>query len=111
MARRRLLIPATLLGFALILGSLVQGQTNPLASLAPEALRGWLTVISADDMEGRATFSPGLDKAAAYISGRLKQAGVKPGGDDGSFLEHVEVQTVQVANQSTLTIEVNGKSR
>ena len=111
MSRRRLLIPTSVLGFALVLGVLVQGQTNPAASLAPEALREWLTVLSSDEMEGRATFSPGLDKAAAYISDRLREAGVKPAGDEGSYLQRVGVQTVQVTNQSTLTIEVNGQSR
>lgn len=111
MFRWRAVVSTSVLGFALILGILVQGQTNPLASLAPEALQEWLTVISSDEFEGRATFSPGLDKAAAYISDRLKQAGVKPAGDDGSYLQRVGVQTVQVTNQSTLTIEVNGQSR
>ena len=111
MWKRRLLIPMSLLGFALILGILVHGQTNSRDSLAPEALREWLTVLSSDEMEGRATFSPGLDKAAAYIADRLKQAGVKPAGDEGSYLQHVAVQTVQATNQSTLTVEVNGQSR
>jgi hypothetical protein len=114
MSKGRRLMPVMLLGFALTVGVLVHGQTTqttPLSSFAPAALREWLTVISADDMEGRATFSPGLDKAAAYISNRLKQAGVKPAGDAGSYLQRVEVQTVEASNQSTLTIEVNGQSR
>src|SRR5215217_4400548 len=104
MVRRRLVIPVSTLGFALILGLLVHSQGNPLASLAPEALRSWLTVLSSDEMEGRATFSPGLDKAAGYVSDRLKQAGVKPGGDEGSYFQQVGVQTVQTNNRSTLTI-------
>jgi hypothetical protein len=112
MTKGRLLIPVSLLGVALILGILVQGQTTPaLTPFAPEALREVLTVLSSDEMEGRATFSPGLDKAAAYIADRLKQAGVKPAGDEGDYLQHVAVQTIQVANHSTLTIEVNGQSR
>jgi hypothetical protein len=111
MSKRRLLIPGSLLGFALILGILVHGQTSPVAALAPEALRAWLTVLSSDEMEGRATFSPGLDKAAIYISDQLKRAGVKPAGDDGSYLQSVPVETVQATNRSTLTIEVNGQTR
>jgi hypothetical protein len=111
MLKRRLWIPTSILAFAIALGLLGQGQTNPLAALAPEALRGWLTVISSDEFEGRATFSPGLDKAAAYISDQLKRAGVKPAGDNGSYLQAVGVQTVQSINRSTLTIEVNGQSR
>src|SRR5215813_8118815 len=50
------------------------GQAPPVGPLAPETLRTWLTVISSDEFEGRATFTPGLDKAAAYIADRLKEA-------------------------------------
>jgi hypothetical protein len=111
MAKRLLLIPTSLMGYAVLLSILVYAQADPVASFGPEPLREWLTVISSDEMEGRATFSPGLDKAAAYISDELREAGVKPGGDDGSYLQRVELHTVQSANQSTLTIEVNGQSR
>jgi len=90
---------------------LLLGQKSPLAALSPESLRAWLTVISSDEFEGRATFSPGLDKAAAYISEQLKAAGVRPAGDGGSYLQRVSVDTVQSVNQSTLTIQVNGQSR
>ena len=93
-------------------GSPVAGQAPAApAPLSPDSLRTWLTVISSDEFEGRATFSPGLDKAAAYIADRLKDARVRPGGDDGSYFQKVEVVTAQSSNQSTLTVEVNGESR
>src|SRR4026209_992193 len=86
-------ILATVLAAALAVscGFSASGQAPPLAPLAPDALREWLTVISSDEFEGRATFSPGLDKAAAYISDRLKEAGVRPLGADGSYLQPVAV--------------------
>jgi hypothetical protein len=68
-------------------------------------------VISSDEFEGRATFSPGLDRAAYYIADRLKEAGVKPGGENGSYFQPVAVQSIQVINQSTLVVEVNGETR
>ena len=92
-------------------GNPVSGQAPPAAPLAPDALREWLTVLSSDEFEGRATFSPGIDKAAEYIAARLKDAGVRPGGDNGSYFQNVGVQFVQSLNQSTLTVEVNGESR
>jgi hypothetical protein len=92
-------------------GLVFSRETPEIAPLAPDALRQWLTVISSDDFEGRATFSPGLDKAATYISDRLKEAGVRPGGDNGSYLQRVPVQTVQSENHSTLVIQANGESR
>src|SRR5262245_59769052 len=100
-----------LTAFATSCGNPASGQAPPATPLAPDTLRQWLTVISSDEFEGRATFSPGLDKAAAYISDRLTEAGVRPGGDDGTYLQKVAVQTVRSTNQSTLTVEVNGESR
>ena len=88
-------------------GNPVSGQAPPAAPLAPDALREWLTVLSSDEFEGRATFSPGIDKAAEYIAARLKDAGVRPGGDNGSYFQNVGVQFVQSLNQSTLTVDLN----
>ncbi|MES2329452.1 MAG: M28 family peptidase [Bacteroidota bacterium] len=34
--------------------------------------------LSSDDMQGRATFSPGIDKAAAFIADEFKKAGLQP---------------------------------
>jgi hypothetical protein len=80
-------------------------------SLTPESLRTWLTYLSSDDLEGRATFSEGLGLAAAYIAGQLKDAGVKPAGDHGTYFQRVEVQGVKSTNHSTVTVEVNGVKR
>lgn len=34
--------------------------------------------LSADDMQGRRTFTPGIDKASAFIESEFKKAGLKP---------------------------------
>ena len=92
-------------------GNPVSGQAPPAAPLAPDALREWLTVLSSDEFEGRATFSPASTKLLNILPTRLKDAGVRPGGDNGSYFQNVGVQFVQSLNQSTLTVEVNGESR
>src|ERR1700761_6172678 len=35
-------------------------------------------ILSADDMRGRATFTPDIERAAAYIESRFKAAGLQP---------------------------------
>src|SRR5438132_2401649 len=81
------------------------------SSITPESLRTWLTYLASDDLEGRATFSEGLGLAAAYIADQLKEAGVKPGGDHGSYFQRVEVLGVKSTNRSTVTVDVNGQKR
>jgi hypothetical protein len=81
------------------------------SSITPESLRIWLTYLSSDELEGRATFSEGLGLAAAYIADQLKEAGVKPGGDHGSYFQRVEVMGIKSTNHSSVTVEVNGQRR
>jgi hypothetical protein len=43
-----------------------------------------IKTLSADDMQGRATFTPGIEKAAKFIEGQYKDIGLAPmAGDDG----------------------------
>ena len=37
-----------------------------------------IKTLSADDMEGRGTFTPGIDKAATFIEGEFKEIGLTP---------------------------------
>jgi hypothetical protein len=50
-------------------------------------LRADLSFIAADELEGRATPSRGLDIAARYLAARLQALGLKPAGDDGTFFQ------------------------
>lgn len=47
-----------------------------------------LAFLASDELKGRATPSPGFDAAAEYIADRLQRAGLKPGGDNGTFFQH-----------------------
>jgi Zn-dependent M28 family amino/carboxypeptidase len=44
-------------------------------------------ILSADDMEGRSLFSPGLDKAAAFISSEFAKAGLQHLPGAGTYLQ------------------------
>lgn len=56
-----------------------------LDTISADSLRGHLSFISSDLLEGRATPSPGLDIAAEYIAAQFRRAGLEPVGDDGYF--------------------------
>ena len=44
-------------------------------------------VLSADDMQGRRTFSPGIEKAANFIAEEFKQAGLQTWKNSGTYLQ------------------------
>lgn len=88
-----------------------QSSKTSKAAIGADDMRTWLTYLSSDELEGRATFSEGLGLAAAYIAEQLRSWGVKPGGDNGSYFQRVRVLGVKSAQHSTLVVEINGQMR
>jgi len=99
------------LAFSAVPYSTAQAKGGGAASINAADLKVWLTQISSDEFEGRATFSEGLGLAASYIATELKAMGVKPGGDRGSYFQRVAVLGVKATSRSTMTVTVNGESR
>jgi hypothetical protein len=60
----------------------------PAKSAQSEArMRRDITFLASDECEGRGPGTKGIDKAADYIAAEFKKAGLKPGGDDGSYFQ------------------------
>jgi hypothetical protein len=66
-------------------GQLPAGREEALATITPDSLRGHLSFLASDLLEGRDTPSRGLDLAAEYIAAQFRRAGLEPAGDDGYF--------------------------
>jgi len=60
-------------------------QAGLLSSISADAMRGHLSFLASDALEGRGTPSRGLDIAAEYIAAQFRAAGLEPLGDDGYF--------------------------
>lgn len=79
--------------FAFAIGASMFGADVPLTPqmqsmvnrISPASLRGHLSFIASDLLEGRLTPSRGLDIAAEYIAAQFRRAGLEPIGDDGYF--------------------------
>lgn len=56
-----------------------------LDAISADSMRGHLSFLSSDALEGRGTPSRGLDVAAEYIAAQFRRAGLEPLGDDGYF--------------------------
>ena len=61
------------------------GQAAALERISANSLRGHLSFIASDLLEGRGTPSRGQDLAAEYIAAQYRRAGLEPLGDDGYF--------------------------
>jgi hypothetical protein len=56
-----------------------------LHRISADSLKGHLSFLASDLLEGRGTPSKGLDIAAEYIAAQFRRAGLEPVGDDGYF--------------------------
>jgi Zn-dependent M28 family amino/carboxypeptidase len=78
----------------------------------PDGARWWshIAVLASDAYEGRLTGTPGYLKAAAYVAGQFKAAGLAPGGADGGYFQPVDLISQSVdQDASRVTITVGGK--
>jgi hypothetical protein len=92
--------------------AVAQASTVPgLVRIEEAAIREWLGVIASDQMQGRAAFTDGYARAAAYVAGELQKMGAVPLGAAGSFLQPVERRSYRVTRNSTVTVEVDGQTR
>ncbi len=62
---------------------------RPAAVVNPADVRRDVFILAADSMEGRATGTPGGDRAARWLASEFARAGLKPAGDSGAYLQHV----------------------
>ena len=69
-----------------------------------------LKVLADDNMEGRGTGTPGLQRAEAYVVDQLKQAGVQPAGTNG-FYQPIKFRTRLLdESKSSLALVQNDKT-
>lgn len=65
-----------------------------------------IKTLSADDMQGRATFTPGIDKAATFIESEFKKIGLQPLTGEKTFRQ--TFYKYRVTNQNT-SVKVDGQ--
>jgi len=92
---------ATLTVVLLAAASLTPEQQAVVNSISENSLRGSLSFLASDLLEGRDTPSRGLDLAAEYIAAQFRRAGLDPVGGDGYF-QDAKVKDQAVRNVAGL---------
>ncbi len=71
--------------FTVFLSALICAPFLPGQVVEESRVREILNFLASDELAGRNSPSPGLEKAAAYLAENFTKAGLEPAGDDGSF--------------------------
>ena len=78
-----LFLVLALLGSTFVLAQ----QSQPAPFSAREFLEP-IKYLASDQLQGRGDGTPELDQAAHYLAAHFRKFGLKPAGDDGTFLQH-----------------------
>jgi aminopeptidase YwaD len=104
--RPRLALAALLL--ALLLPAVVVAASLP--GLGAADLLAHVRALTAPEMEGRGSGTPGGDRAARYVADTLARAGLRPGGEGGTFFQDFPVATIPGLGSDN-RFEVGGAAR
>jgi Zn-dependent M28 family amino/carboxypeptidase len=67
----------------------------------PEKIRAHVKYLASDELEGRGMNQKGGDLAAEYIAAQLKNYGLKPAGDNGTYFQQVPMVGVKTLPETT----------
>ncbi len=86
---------------------LLAGHVRPQAPASAEArLKADLKYLAGDECEGRGLGTKGLDLAADYVAREFAKAGLRPGGDKGSYFQHLNLTaTARLGENNALTLK------
>jgi Zn-dependent M28 family amino/carboxypeptidase len=101
---KKCLIPILLIAFTVL------AQPTPANYFDGKSWWEHVKFLADDKLEGRDTGSEGLRTAEAYLVEQLKQSGVQPAGNDGSYYQRVKFVSRQlVESGSSATLIRDGK--
>jgi hypothetical protein len=86
---------ATVVTLGLLVPRLVLGQDGApraAATITAAEVAARVGLLAHDSMRGRDTPSRELDRAATYIAAEFARMGLRPGGDEGSFIQRYPLE-------------------
>src|ERR1700704_6472698 len=75
-----------------------------MQTITPEHIRWHVRYLSHDLLEGRGTGQRGGDIAAEYMATEFAEYGLKPAGDNGSYLQKVPLVGVTALLETTFSL-------
>jgi hypothetical protein len=109
------LAAAAIAALALSVGVAAQTKGKPAAGPTTIRVDGgiikrYIAYMASDDKEGRKSLTPGYEKVAEWAAGKFKEWGLKPAGDNGTFLQDVPIESGFTWTTGTPELTVDGRT-
>ncbi len=82
-----------------------EGMMDAIHAVQAERIRADVKYLASDALEGRGTGTRGGDLAAAYIAKQLKEVGVEPAGDNGTYFQRVPMVGTTTLPETTIAVK------
>jgi hypothetical protein len=77
-------------------------DSQDAASITEASVRGHMEFLASDALNGRGSMTRDEWIAATYVGSRFRQWGLEPMGDDGGFVQRIEIMRSVVSSPPTL---------
>src|ERR671930_1602189 len=75
-----------------------------------QSIRRHMNYLAGDALGGRGSGTPQEHSAAEYVASELRRYGVAPAGDNGGYLQHVELEYRSLAAPPVLSFDARGQN-
>ncbi len=80
-------------------------------SINTDDLKKFDTYLSSDALQGRETSYEGQKLAAKFIAEHFRSLGLKPVGDNGTYLQHYPVELVRISDESSIALRTPSETK
>jgi hypothetical protein len=84
--------------------TLTAAERETIARVRSETVREVTTTLASKEMEGRGTAQAGGERAAKYLADRFAKLGLKPLGDNGTYLQAVKFKSTEVLPETSFKV-------
>ena len=75
-------------------------------TITSEEMMSWIQKLCSPEFNGRLTGTPEFQASAAWVADRLKEWGIKPGGDEGSYFQWFDHPYTVINDIGSLTLNI-----
>jgi Zn-dependent M28 family amino/carboxypeptidase len=89
-------------GVAKAPATLTSAEKKAAARVKLETIRDVTSTLSSPAFEGRGTGQPGGNRAAQYLADRFAKLGLKPAGENGTYLQPIKFKSAQLLAETSV---------
>lgn len=75
-------------------------------SINSEEMMLWVEKLCSPEFNGRLTGTPGFMVSAEWVAGKFREWGLKPSGDNGTFLQYFDMPYTVLSDPGSLTLNI-----